>query len=154
MLTTTVRKAILEHIASLGNTELPTGRYLALSTTTPNDDGTNFTEPNDPNYQRIDIGSTQGEGPYYPFEWLNDAQNPTYQQIANKYEIHFNTATVNWGNVTHVGIFTNSEAGQGDKLVAFAALTTPVTVQSGHIPTIIRHAAVISVDLDILDTEF
>lgn len=149
MLTTNTRKAILDNIAGIATTSIPQGLYLALSTTTPTAAGGNFTEPNDPNYARVYIGSVAQPGPNnYPFEWLGDGE---YQQVANKYEIHFNTATVDWGTVTHVGIFT---AETGGSLIAYTPLNTSVSVSSGHIPTIIRHAAVISIDLDILDVEF
>lgn len=147
MLTKNTRKAILDNIVGIASTPIPQGLYLALSTTTPTEAGGNFTEPQDSNYARVYIGTTSQAGPNFPFEW----KDTDYNQVWNKYEIHFNTATANWGNVTHIGIF---DAATGGNLIAYTELAVPVNVQSGHIPTIISHAATISIDLDILNTDF
>ena len=154
MLTTNVRKAILDNIAGIAATSMPRGLYMGLSTTTPTQTGTNFTEPLDQNYERIYIGSSIQEGSNFPFEYLEPAESGAtqmYNQVANKYEIHFNTATANWGTITYVGIFSAKTGGQ---LIAYTPLTTPLTVNQGYIPTILKHAAVISIDAEILDSPF
>ena len=154
MLTANTRKAILDNIAGIANTTMPRGLYLALSTTTPADDGTNFTEPaSSKGYSRVYIGPvTQEEPRNYPFEWVpaESGEDP-YTQIWNQYEIHFNAATDDWGSVTYLGIFT---AATGGSLVAYSELSSPVTVSAQSIPTIAQHEAVLTIDFDVLNMEF
>jgi len=152
MLTNTVKRTILQAISGQVNTTtLQPGYYMGLSITTPSSDGTNFTEPSsDAGYERIYINSTHHEGPQYPFEF--DPEDPN--TVRNKYEIHFNVATANWGVITHVGIFGNSGTGNSGTLLAYGHLVddeghdTSIEITTGHIPTIVKGQAKITIDVE------
>lgn len=73
----------------------PATRYIALSTTTPADDGTNFTEPVGNAYARVattaaDWGAASGTAPAVK---------------SNSVALTFPTATGSWGTITWFGIF-------------------------------------------------
>lgn len=95
-----------------------TFRYFSLSTTTPNRDGTNFTEP--------------------PGTWTRDSQQAPAEtiespEIIKKYNastISFPTATVQY-TATHWGVFDSSTGGN---LVYYGELDTPATVLVGQTP--------------------
>ena len=99
--------------------------YIALSTTEPSADGTNFTEPSSVNgYARAIIGlngqaATQVMG------------NPVNGSITNADIIFFPEATASWGTITHFGLFT---AATGGTMMVYGALTTPITVGANYVP--------------------
>lgn len=99
--------------------------YIALSTTEPSPDGTNFTEPSSVNgYARSIIGlwqqsSTQVMG------------NPVNGSITNADIIFFPEATASWGTITHFGLFNQATGGQ---MMVYGALTTPITVGANYVP--------------------
>lgn len=152
MLTTPVKKYVLGKLAgdlTASGAYLTTGAKLGLSSTQPNVSGgqasaCNFTEPAAADgYARISIS---GSGSVvYPFEWVSGSD---YTQVQNKYEIHFNVATANWGTLSYVGIFDST-----GNLLAFGPIVdaqgdpTTITVNSGHIPTIAVGQAKISLDV-------
>ena len=152
MLTTPVKKYVLAQLAgglSSSGGYLTTGTKLGLSSTQPDVGGgtasqCNFTEPDAAaGYARISIS---GSGSVvYPFEWVTGSN---YTQVQNKYEIHFNVATANWGTLSYVGIFDAS-----GNLLAFGPIVdaqgdpTTITVNSGHIPTVAVGQAKISLDV-------
>lgn len=156
MLTNPVKRYILTRVGGWYSPEgsLDTGYTLGLSSTEPTVDGgtasqCNFTEPDaSTGYARINIhptGSTS-QGPIFPFEWTSTTGADAYKSVQNKYEIHFNVATANWGAaVGWVGIFDSY-----DKLLAFGNIVdgqgepTTITVLQGHIPTIAVGQAKIS----------
>lgn len=151
MLTNNVKRYILTTIAGFYSKEgnMSDGYQLGLSSTAPNVDGTNFTEPDaSTGYARINIhptGSTS-QGPVFPFEWTTTEGADAYKSVQNKYEIHFNVATASWGPaITHVGIFDNQ-----NRLLAFGNIVngdgepTTIIVSAGHIPTIAVGQAKIS----------
>lgn len=151
MLTTPVKKYVLSTLAGLSSQGyLSSGMTLGLSSTQPSADGgtasqCNFTEPSAAaGYARIAISG--GGSVVYPFEWVSGSN---YTEVQNKYEIHFNVATANWGDpIAYVGIFDNS-----GKLLAFGPIVdnqgdpTTITVNQGHIPTIAVGQAKISLDV-------
>ena len=151
MLTNNVKRFVLTTIAGFYNAEgsMATGYQLGLSSTEPTVDGTNFTEPDaSTGYARINIHPTGSgsQGPVFPFEWVSTTGADAYKAVQNKYEIHFNVATSNWGAaVSYVGIFDNS-----NRLLAFGNIVdsqgdpTSITVLAGHIPTIAVGQAKIS----------
>jgi len=156
MLTTPVKKYVLATLAGLSvpsGSYLTTGVKLGLSSTTPTVSGgtatqCNFTEPaSSAGYARINIS---GSGSVvYPFEWVSTTGTDAYTEVQNKYEIHFNVATANWGAaLTYVGIFDAS-----GNLLAFGPIVdnqgdpTSITVNQGHIPTIAQGQAKISLDV-------
>ena len=154
MLTTPVKKYILAKLggglSTSGSIYLENGVYLGLSSTTPNADGTNFTEPNIGGYARIRIsGTSSSSGPIYPFVWTSTSGAAAYTQVQNQFEIHFNVATADWGNpITHVGIFdANGRLMAYGHLVDGQGQETSITVLNGHIPTISAGQAKISLDI-------
>lgn len=73
----------------------PATRYIALSTTTPTETGSNFTEPSGSAYARVattaaDWGAATGSAPCTK---------------SNTAVLTFPQATGSWGTVTHFGIF-------------------------------------------------
>lgn len=73
----------------------PATRYIALSTTTPTETGSNFTEPSGNAYARVatvagDWGAATGSAPCTK---------------SNTAVLTFPQATGSWGTVTHFGIF-------------------------------------------------
>lgn len=108
-----VANKLLEHVLSAlggnGDSFNMSSAYLALSTTAPNKDGSNVTEPASTlGYQRSQLG-----GPSV----TRYMGNPTYDASTGKYtitntkEIHFNVATAGWGAITHFAIYTSSIGG-------------------------------------------
>lgn len=92
---------ILDHVFGKATYTAPSNWWIALSTTTPTETGTNFTEPAGGAYARIQTS---------PSDW--DAAvdgDPTITDNANQEQ--FATATADWGTVTHFGLFTSSGAG-------------------------------------------
>lgn len=150
MLTTSVKKYILGTLAgglSASGANFNQGMYMGLSKTQPTPDGTNFTEPSaGSGYEKINIQSTSTAGPSYPFEWV---EGTNYSQVQNKFEVHFNVATSDWGTIGWVGIFDSS-----NRLLAYGHLVdadgeeTTINVTSGHIPTINKGAARITIDVE------
>lgn len=100
---------------------IPTTLYVGLSTTTPTQAGTNFTEPSGGAYARVAVTNNTTN-------WVAATSQPAtgYEQ-ANGTTITFPTATASWGTVTYFGIFDASTSGN---LIAFGALTTSQTIAS------------------------
>jgi hypothetical protein len=97
--------------------------YYALSTTTPNEDGTNFTEPTGGNYARV--SKTRG-GPF------GTAVSGSPSTITNSNdEIRWSQATGSWGTVTYWGAF---DAYSGGNLLLFGALSTGLLIGAGIEP--------------------
>lgn len=109
--------------------------YVALSTTTPDQDGNNFTEPSTGNgYQRQNIGllDTSISG-----------------QVANQGILFLFEATGDCGSVTHVGLST--QAARGTDVFLMAELTAPLSIAAGYVPLIRAHNFIIGLDKDVLD---
>lgn len=89
--------------------------YLALYTTNPtaNDTGT---EVNGAGYARQEITFSAPS--------VEDGK----QTIKNDAKVEFPVAEGDWGTITHVGI---RDADTGGNLIAFAALASPRTIQTG-----------------------
>ncbi len=97
--------ASLDHVFG-GTTFTASGTlYVALSTTTPLEDGTSFTEPSTSSgYARVGVTNNKTN-------WSTAAQNSTSGEVFNRTAITFPTSTGGWGTVTHFGIFDNPTAG-------------------------------------------
>jgi len=82
--------------------------------TTPNDDGTGFTEPspNGTNYARVPLAGAGFGSPAVAGAGTNT--------IANDALIQFDQATGSWGSITHVGLF---DAANGGSLLFHAQLS-------------------------------
>ena len=100
---------------------IPAKYYLGLSTTAPDLDGQNVTEPStDAGYARVE---------------LTALSEPTDGLVTNQQAVNFEESTNNWGTVTHFVIFDAAEANTGN-LLMYGALTTPRTVETATIMTI------------------
>lgn len=120
--------------ANLAN-DFNTGVYIGLSTTKPNENGGNFTEPL----------SANG----YDRKQLEELDKSIKGQIANKAQMAFNESIeAGYGTVTHFGAFASKAA-----TVPFftGALTTPQTIGPGYIPIFRKHQFVIGLDKDVLE---
>jgi hypothetical protein len=99
--------------------------YIGLSTTTPNEDGTGFTEPSGGNYARIsttgaDWGAASGTAP------------ATKSNTAAKSYAAANADWSSGANMTHFGLFT---ALSGGTPKWWGALTAPKPVLNGDAPS-------------------
>lgn len=83
--------------------------YLALSSTKPNKDGTNVTEPSGNGYARKLIGSYGQAASQYMGTPANGA-------ITNDKEIHFDVATGPWGTLSWAAVY--DQATNGNMLAA------------------------------------
>ena len=111
------------------------GKFVALSTTTPDQDGANFTEPpSSAGYQRQSIGTLD--------EKISG-------QIANASIIFLFEATGDCGSITHVGLSDSSVRGSDVFLVA--QLSQPLSVSAGYVPLIRAHGFVVGLDKASLD---
>ena len=106
--------------------------YLGLSSTTPNAEGGNITEPIGNGYERVLVGSYSQSGT----QKFGDVSNDS---ITNNEIIYFPESTGSWGNtLTHFVLFT-TKTGAGDSYVlAFGELTTPVTVSAASTVVLFR----------------
>lgn len=102
----------------------PATWYLGLSTTTPNDDGTGFTEP---------VG-----GAYARVAATNNATNfPAATTVAgettktNGAKFTFTNPTGTWGAASHYGWFTALTGGTPEYT---NALDAPITIRAGNTP--------------------
>lgn len=109
-----------------GTTFAPATWYFALSTTTPNDDGTNFTEPSGGSYARVTVTNNATN---FPAATTSSGET----RKTNGAKITWPTPSANWGTVTHYGIFTVSGVGSG--LPEFTnPLDSPITIRTGNTP--------------------
>ena len=100
---------------------IPAKYYLGLSTTAPDLDGQNVTEPStDAGYARVELTTLSA---------------PTDGLVTNQQAVNFEESTNNWGTVTHFVIFDAAEANTGN-LLMYGELTTPRTVETATIMTI------------------
>ena len=119
MITTNFKNKILQLITGKSKSLSGTGFcYLGLSTTTPNADGSNFTEPTAPSYSRIRLNVNAAM--QYTDMWGDVVDGV----VTNKTEITSSecTETGGWGEATHFGIFDTETGGVP---LAFDLLTDP-----------------------------
>ena len=82
----------------------PATWFVALSTTTPNEDGTGFTEPVGGSYARVSVTNNTTNWPA-----ATTASGVTSK--ANGTAIVFPNPTGSWGAVTYYGLFSASTGG-------------------------------------------
>jgi hypothetical protein len=129
----TVEQSLLNHFLTDPAYTPPATMYLALSSTTPTDAGTGFTEPSTGAYARVattaaDWSAASGTAP---------AVKTT--TVAKS----FPAATADWSagaNMTYFGLFSALSAGS---LLAFGALTTPKPVLLGDTPAFAAGALIL-----------
>lgn len=114
---TAVATAILNAIFRNTPYTGPTTVYLALYTTDPTDDDVGTEVPTlsggDPTgYERVAVTFT-------------DPANNGGRQCENDEEVEFPECLIDWGTITHCGLRTHAAPGEGDTLLAHAALATP-----------------------------
>lgn len=102
----------------------PANWYFGLSTTTPADDGSGFTEPSGNAYARVTVVNNSTN-----FPAASTTGGVTTK--SNGTAITFPNPTGNWGAITYAGVFTASSGGTPE--YTFALLTT-ITPKSGNTP--------------------
>ncbi len=102
----------------------PGSWFLGLSLTTPNDDGTNFTEPTGGAYARVTITNNATNFP--AATTVGGVTSKT-----NGVAFAFVTPTANWGMVVAYGFFTALSGGTPEWT---NPLDTPITVNTGNTP--------------------
>ncbi len=99
--------------------------YIALSTTRPNDDGSNFTEPAaSTGYARSLIGQSGSTA-------TQVMSTPANGSTQNTSIIFFPEATSGWGTITYFGLYN---AATGGNLVLYGALTNPISIAANYVP--------------------
>lgn len=114
------RQAVLDLLYGATALTAPTDYYIGLSTTTPTDTATNFTEPSTGAYARVQKTNNATNWP------AASAADPTVK--SNGTVITFPAATANWGTISHAGWFT---ALTGGTPVDWGALGTATAVNTG-----------------------
>ena len=109
--------------------------WVCLSTTTPDENGNNFTEPDPLNgYTRQKFGAP-----------ITDIEG----QITNSYIIFLFEATGDCGSVTHVGL--SREQTIGSKPFLVAQLYAPLSIGVGYVPLIRAKQFIVGLDKDVLE---
>lgn len=101
--------------------------YIALSTTTPDTDGSNFTEPtigSTTGYQRALLGIYNQSATYI-------MGTPSNGSITNSKTIFFPKAETSWGTITYFGLFSDETDGTP---VFWGELNEPVEVLASYVP--------------------
>lgn len=112
-----IERAILDHILTDPAYTPPATWFLCLSTTTPADDGTNFTEPGIGGYARLATSAP---------DW-DPAIGTTPATKANGNPIVFAPSTGAQGTFTHFGLALSSVVGTAD-VKFFGALGASIAV--------------------------
>lgn len=126
---------LLDHVLGGADFPRPATVYIGLSTSTPNDDGTNFTEPVGDGYARAAVTNNATEWP---------AASGGSKSNAN--DITFAKATADWASgadMTHIGIFDTLSGGN---LLMTEALTNARPVSVGDIPVYRSGEIVVNLD--------
>lgn len=126
MIASYVLKQILKGFGYSGNS-LPSSAYLALSTTKPNKDGTNVTEPSGFGYERKLLGG--GGETSHMGEPTEDSSTGKFT-MTNTKEIHFNEATGDWGSIKYFALYT---AKTGGNMCYAGELTTSISPTTGTV---------------------
>lgn len=112
------------------------GAYVALSTTTPAADGSNFNEPSGTTgYQRQEFGTLD---------------TSILGQVANSNIIFLFEAVQDVGSVTYVGLSTGILP--GDPVFLMVKLPNPVPITAGYVPLIRPRKFIIGLDKSSLES--
>lgn len=103
-----------------------TSIYVGLSTTEPDADGTNVTEPSGNGYARVLLGHSSQS-------MTQKMGEISAGEVSNDEIIYFPEATGSWGTITHFCIF---DAASGGNLLAYGGLSTPIQPVANTIPII------------------
>ena len=107
---------------------IPSNYYIALSTTTPTDAGSNFNEPTvtSTGYARVTVPNTKyisGSGSFTA---------ASVGSLSNAIAISFPQSLLTWGTITYVGFYDAATPGTGN-LLYFGALSPSRIIQAGTI---------------------
>lgn len=102
----------------------PATWYLGLSTTTPADDGTGFSEPVGGSYARVTCTNNSTNFP------PASAPGGVTQKV-NGAKFTFPNPTGNWGAITHFGFFTAASGGTPEWV---GAIDTTINPKTGNSP--------------------
>jgi len=105
---------ILDHVFGGTAYTAPTTKYLALFTAAPGEAG----------------GGTEVSTSGTAYVRQTVAFTTSGDTTSNTAAVEFPTATANYGTVTHVGVF---DASTGGNLMAYAALTSSKTIETGDV---------------------
>ena len=114
---------------------IKTDTYIALSTTTPDENGGNFAEP----------PTASG----YSRQKFGDINTSVKAQVANKGIIFLFEATEDCGSITHVGLSDSKD--RGGIVFLTGKLTNPITVGAGYVPLIRARKLVIALDKEAIE---
>ena len=95
-----------------------TSVYIGLSTSEPNNDGSNLNEPDFDSYSRV-------------LTYAEDWDTVFDGCIENVNDISFSLATENWGLMTYFVLF---DAATGGNMIIFGKLSPSKNISSGQIP--------------------
>jgi hypothetical protein len=136
-LTSQTKNRILEGL--VGNDNLFGGSiYVGLSSTAPNSDGTNITEPpsnEETGYKRVLIGSSS--------TLTQKFGDPENFVITNKEEIYFPESKGSWGTLTHFVLYNSATGTSASNILAFEELkdggvASPITVSGEKVVVMFR----------------
>ena len=108
----TFETTVLTWVFTTGSATRPTAWHIALYTGAPSDTG----------------GGTEVSGGGYGRQAVTFTISGN--TASNNAAIEWDTATSGYGTVTHVGVF---DAASGGNLIAYAALTTSKTIDTGDV---------------------
>ena len=120
-------KKMLDHAFGGEDYTRPANVYVGLSTTEPEDDGSNITEPVGGNYARVELDNN--------LIW--DAAVINTNGIAEKENnelIMFPEPTDNWGEITH--FFLADDSAEGN-ILGTGEMPSPTIVENGDDPIVI-----------------
>ena len=115
-------------------------RYLALSTATVQEDGSQLTEPSGSGYARIDI-STSAVGFAPGYDSTQTGWSTGYS-FSNGLPLSFAAATGGWGTIKDWAIIDSSSGGN---VLASGALSSPMAVNTSDLVTIPAYSLDIAV---------
>ena len=121
---------MLDHVFKIASFTVPSNLYIALSTTTPADDGSNVTEPVGNGYARTLCNT-----------WTRSATSPT--QVQNTSAVTCPTATGSWGTLTHFVIYDASTLGN---VIAWGALGSSQAIALNDIAQFAANALTVTQD--------
>jgi hypothetical protein len=114
--------AVLNHIFRTSTLAKPTNVYVSLHSADPGDTGTSELVSSG-SYARVAVTSADAS-------WSAPADSGTSKQIANAASVTFPTPTIDWGTITHFGLW---DAPTNGNFLGGGALGTSRAVLSGDV---------------------
>ena len=111
--------------------------YFGLLTAAPSDTG-GGTEVSGGSYARVSVTASMANFAGTQAAGSTTASSGTSGTTSNNNNITFPSPTGSWGVVSYVGVYDASTSGN---LLAYGALTTPKTVNSGDAPPVFEPEA-------------